>query len=68
VSIFNHDGRDPHALTTLGVIPAAEIATISGGLLSRDVPAKLNRAILDYDYILICGPVFPHPLNTAAFP
>lgn len=60
VSIFNHDGRDPGALTTLGVIPAAEIAAISGGLLCEDVPVRLNRAILDYDYILICGPVFPH--------
>ncbi len=24
------------------------------------MPVKLNRLILDYDYILICGPVFPH--------
>jgi lactate racemase len=60
MSIFNHDGRDPGALTTLGVIPAAEIAAISGGLLCEDVPVRLNRAILDYDHILICGPVFPH--------
>jgi nickel-dependent lactate racemase len=60
MSIFNHDGRDPGALTTLGVIPAAEIAAISRGLLCEDVPVRLNRAILDYDHILICGPVFPH--------
>jgi hypothetical protein len=60
VSIFNHDGCDPRALTTLGVIPAQEVAAISGGLLCEDVPVRLNRAILDYDCILICGPVFPH--------
>ncbi len=24
------------------------------------MPVKLNRLILDYDHILICGPVFPH--------
>ena len=60
VSIFNHDGCDPRGLTTLGVIPAQEVAAISGGLLCEDVPVRLNRAILDYDYILICGPVFPH--------
>jgi nickel-dependent lactate racemase len=60
VSIFNHDSRDPGALTTLGVISAAEIAAISRGLLCEDVPVRLNRAILDYDHILICGPVFPH--------
>jgi lactate racemase len=58
--IFNHDGGDASSLATLGVIPAAEIAAISGGILREDVPVTLNRAILDYDHILICGPVFPH--------
>jgi nickel-dependent lactate racemase len=60
VAIFNHDARDPDALTRLGVIPAEEIAAISGGLLCEDVPVRLNRAVLQYEYILICGPVFPH--------
>ena len=60
ISIFNHDGTDPAALATLGLIPADEIAALSAGLLREDVPVRLNRAILDYDFILICGPVFPH--------
>ena len=58
--IFNHDGRNPAALVRLGVIPAAEIAEITGGRLHEDVPVSLNRLILDYDAILVCGPVFPH--------
>jgi nickel-dependent lactate racemase len=58
--IFNHVSDDDAALVTLGVIPAAEISAISGGLLAEDVTVRLNRAILDYDHILICGPVFPH--------
>jgi nickel-dependent lactate racemase len=29
-------------------------------LLSADVPVSLNRLVLDYDHIVICGPVFPH--------
>lgn len=58
--ILNHAGDDPANLTTLGVISSAEIAAISGGLLADDVPVRLNRAILDYDHLLICGPVFPH--------
>ncbi len=58
--IFNHRWDDPSAFVTLGAIPAREIAQLTGGLLSRDVPVSLNRLILDYDYILICGPVFPH--------
>lgn len=58
--IFNHVSDDEPSLVTLGSIPAAEIAEISGGLLAEDVVVRLNRAILDYDHILICGPVFPH--------
>jgi len=60
IRIFNHDGSDPAAIATLGTIPAGEISAISGGLLSADVPVRLNRAVLDCDHILICGPVFPH--------
>jgi nickel-dependent lactate racemase len=29
-------------------------------LMSEAVPVKLNKLILDYDQIIICGPVFPH--------
>jgi nickel-dependent lactate racemase len=60
IRVFNHDSANQAALTTLGIIPASEIAEISGGLLAEDVPVRLNAAILDYDHILICGPVFPH--------
>ena len=58
--VFNHRWDDPSAFATLGTISAKEIARISGGLLEREVPVRLNRLILDYDHILICGPVFPH--------
>jgi nickel-dependent lactate racemase len=58
--ILNHVSDDPEALVVLGVIPADEISRISGGLLETEVRVRLNRAILDYDHILICGPVFPH--------
>jgi lactate racemase len=60
IRFFNHNAADPSTLTTLGIIPAAEIARISGGLLAASVQVRLNAAILDYDHILICGPVFPH--------
>ena len=58
--VFNHHGTDPRELTLLGTIPAAEIAAITGGLLSEDLPVSLNRLVLDYDALLVCGPVFPH--------
>jgi nickel-dependent lactate racemase len=58
--IFNHHWDRPDTFVTLGTIPAARIEEISQGLLSMDVPVRLNRLILDYDFIFICGPTFPH--------
>jgi lactate racemase len=58
--VFNHRWDLDGTFVTLGTIPAAEIAGLSGGLLSVDVPVSLNRLVLDYDHIVICGPVFPH--------
>ena len=60
VRLFNHAWKDPNALTTIGTIPAGEIEQLSNGLLAHDVPVRLNKLILDYDELLICGPVFPH--------
>lgn len=60
VQIFNHSWQDPNALVTLGEIPADEIAALSNGLFQQAVPVRLNKLILDYDELLICGPVFPH--------
>ncbi len=60
INVFNHRWDNPANIVTLGTIPAAEIREITGGLMSEDVPVRLNRLILDYDQIIICGPVFPH--------
>jgi nickel-dependent lactate racemase len=58
--IFNHRWDEPDTFATLGTIPSHEIEELSGGRLCQDVPVALNRLALDYDHILICGPVFPH--------
>jgi nickel-dependent lactate racemase len=58
--IFNHDWSDPATFAHLGTIPASEIAAITNGRLSEDVPVALNRLAVEYDQVLICGPVFPH--------
>ena len=58
--IFNHDWSDPATFAHLGTIPASEIADITNGRLSEDVPVALNRLAVEYDHVLICGPVFPH--------
>ncbi len=60
VHLFNHAWQDPNALVQIGEIAADRIEQISGGLFCQAVPVRLNRLILDYDQLLICGPVFPH--------
>jgi len=59
-SVFNHRWDDPAAFATLGTIPGEEIEEITGGRLSRDVTVALNRLPLEYDHLIVCGPVFPH--------
>ena len=58
--IFNHEWSNPSSLHLLGAIPAGEIRQITNGLMDQDVPVRLNKLILDYDQLIICGPVFPH--------
>lgn len=57
--VFNHSPA-PEALALVGVIPAAEVSEVTGGLLAEEVPVRVNRLVLDYDLLLVCGPVFPH--------
>jgi nickel-dependent lactate racemase len=58
--IYNHDWSDPSMFARLGIIPADEIAKITGGRLAEDVHVALNRRAVEYDHVVICGPVFPH--------
>ena len=58
--VFNHRWDDPSALATIGTITRKELDALTGGLLAQDTPVRLNKLVLDYDHIIICGPVFPH--------
>jgi nickel-dependent lactate racemase len=58
--IFNHQWDDPTTFANLGTIPAGVIADVTEGRLRRDVPVALNRLAVEYDHVIICGPVFPH--------
>lgn len=60
VGIYNHRWDLPDQMIELGEISEAEIAELSGGRLRQSVAVRLNKLILDYDQIFICGPVFPH--------
>ena len=60
IRIFNHHWEVPENFVRLGTISAGEISQITSGLMSCDVNVSLNRLVLDYDYLVVCGPVFPH--------
>ena len=59
-SFCNHRWDLEGTLTRIGWIEADEIERLSGGRLRERVPVDINRAVFDYDLIVICGPVFPH--------
>ncbi|MAT99735.1 MAG: hypothetical protein CL608_21555 [Anaerolineaceae bacterium] len=64
VGILNHAWDSPDALTQIGTLPQAQIQQIAGErwhpTLGGDVAVNINRAILEYDHVLIMGPTFPH--------
>jgi nickel-dependent lactate racemase len=62
VAVLNHRWDKPDTFTTLGVISASRLGELSEGRLSLDVPVTINRRILEYDQLIICGPVFPHEI------
>ncbi|MBI5474884.1 MAG: DUF2088 domain-containing protein [Ignavibacteriae bacterium] len=60
VNFYNHEHDNPRELKTIGTISAAELAELSGGLLSQDVVVTVNRRIFEYDYVFLISPVVPH--------
>ena len=58
--IWNHNWVDKDQLVNIGTIPAEEVNVISSGLMKAAIPVRINKLILDYDHLVICGPVFPH--------
>ncbi len=59
-AFLNHRWDLDETMTRIGWIEPEEIEHLSGGRLKERVPVDINRAIFDYDLIVICGPVFPH--------
>src|SRR5512134_3779706 len=64
VGLLNHVWDTPSALTSLGTIEQDEIKQIAGESWHPSLPAevdiRINKAVLEYDHILILGPTFPH--------
>ncbi len=57
---FNHHWKDPNQLAVIGTLSEDKVSEISNGLLKQKVDITINKMVLDYDYILIIGPTFPH--------
>ena len=60
IGIFNHRWDLPETFATIGTITQHETRNTSDGMLAVDVPVRVNKMILGYDLLIICGPVFPH--------
>jgi lactate racemase len=64
IGLINHAWDDPAALVSLGAIEDDQIRQIAGEHWHSSLPSRvdirLNRAVLDYDHLLILGPTFPH--------
>ena len=64
VGLLNHNWESPTELTSLGVMEQDEIRQIAGknwhSSLPDRVDIRINKAVLDYDHIIILGPTFPH--------
>ncbi|MDA0322415.1 MAG: lactate racemase domain-containing protein [Verrucomicrobia bacterium] len=59
---FNHAWDDPEALTQVGIFTKTDIEELTEGAFNQELVVTCNRKILDYDLLLICGPVFPHEI------
>ncbi|HHV22706.1 MAG TPA: DUF2088 domain-containing protein [Propionibacterium sp.] len=58
--IVNHEWADPDMLVNVGTIPGSRIAELSEGRLEQDAPIVINRHVVESDYAIVVGPVFPH--------
>jgi nickel-dependent lactate racemase len=58
--IIQHAWWDPTTFVQLGTIDAERVAELSEGRLRRDIPIRINRAVIEADLTLLVGPVFPH--------
>lgn len=60
LEVRNHAWWDPAAFVQLGTIGTERVEQLAGGLLSRAIDVRLNRAVAEHDVALVVGPVFPH--------
>ncbi|RJX34965.1 MAG: DUF2088 domain-containing protein [Desulfarculus sp.] len=60
VELLNHRWDLADTSRRLGWLEEEEVFALSEGRLRERVPVDINRAVFNYDQIMILGPVFPH--------
>ena len=64
IGLFNHEWRNPDVLVELGKLTRDQVQLTAGEYwhesLGGDAPIRINKMALEYDHIIILGPVFPH--------
>jgi nickel-dependent lactate racemase len=64
IGLMNHAWDDPDALATIGCFEQDQIKAIAGDIWHPSLPdrieIRLNKAIFEYDHVIILGPTFPH--------
>jgi nickel-dependent lactate racemase len=60
IRFFNHAWDQKETFIDLGKFDAEEISRLTFGTIQKDVTVQINKIILDYDVLIVCGPVFPH--------
>jgi len=60
IHFYNHAWDQKETFIDLGKFDAEEINRLTFGTIQKDVTVQINKIILDYDLLLVCGPVFPH--------
>jgi nickel-dependent lactate racemase len=60
LNVMNHEWYTPGTLVQIGVVPEADMRSITHNILTEAAPVIVNKQLLEHDHIIICGPVFPH--------
>jgi lactate racemase len=64
IGLLNHTWSDPSTLVSIGGIEQDQIKQIAGEhwhpSLPERVDIKINKAVHEYDHLIILGPIFPH--------
>ncbi len=60
VNIYNHEWRKKSTFYKLGRLLNDDVLEATNGLIDKSIDIYLNKLILEYDVLIVVGPVYPH--------